>query len=436
MPTLWKQDQTLHPTFAAINRCLREDWFLLPFELRLQRAHARTLEAAGVLSAVEHADICRGLDQIERTHGAGPCPQSDAEDLHTWFESTLTELIGQAGKKIHTARSRNDQVATLLKMYVIGGGERLAKDLSALVEVACRRAKQWSDLPFPLQTHHQFAAPGNVGFWALRYATAFERVRHHASFCVSQWRQFCPLGAGAVAGSSIPIDRRIQAKELGFERPSLNALDSTSTRDECLELLSVAAQTALHLQALATDVVDFSQTPLGWTIYPGDFATGSSMMPNKTNPDAMELLRGHCCTILAAHPHAVMVLKGLPGGYNRDLQCLKPIVHQAVEKLHSLCEMTIAFWERLDFDAERLAGSLGQGNIGATLRMERMVLEGMPLREAHHAVAAEQQRPPASADQSPADHTDQYQTIGSASPAETRRIADELLATLEHESCR
>jgi len=390
------------------------------------------LQAAGIFSAEELAAIERALAVVEERYAGSPCPQSEAEDLHTWMEAALTELAGEAGRKIHTARSRNDQVATLLKMYLIDCGRHLGAVLSGLMKLLCERAREWSELVFPLQTHTQFAAPGNVGFWALRYATAFDRVRHHLAFCVSQWQQYCPLGSGAVAGSSIPIDRRIQATEMGFSAPSLNALDSTSTRDECLEFLALATQIGLHLQSLAADVIAFSQSPLRWTVYPRDFATGSSMMPNKSNPDALELLRGEANVLAAAYQQAVLILKGLPSGYSRDLQCIKPVVHSTADKLAELCSLATAFLERLNFDAERLRASLALGNIGATRRMERLVLEGTPLRQAHFAVASDD----AAAPDPRANDLDcaAYQTIGSASPAETRRIAGELLASLESET--
>ncbi|MFQ5806537.1 MAG: argininosuccinate lyase [Phycisphaerae bacterium] len=431
MAALWKQKVPLHPAFAPLNRCLQEDWFLLPFELKLQRAHGRALEAAGILSAEEYARLCSGLDTIARECSQPPGPEVEAEDLHTWIEWKLTELAGEAGKKIHTARSRNDQVATLLKMYVIDAGERLKGDLRDLIRISGRKARAWADLVFPLQTHQQFAAPGSVGFWALRYATSFERLCRQLDWCLQEWRRYCPLGSGAVAGSSIPIDRRIQARELGFAEPSPNALDATSTRDECLELLALATRFALHLQSFATDIIVFSQTPLAWTRYPAEFATGSSMMPNKTNPDAMELLRGECSAVAAAHAELVSILKGLPSGYNRDLQCAKPVLRRGAEKLHAVAQMTAVFLERLEFDQERLAASLRQGDVGATLRVEEKVRCGIPLREAHHAVAAEI----AGAAGGEGSVLDAplacYRTIGSSNPSEIRRVADELLMSLE-----
>jgi len=392
--------------------------------------HAHALWGAGIITSDELAELNRGLDAIAAEYESAPCPASDAEDLHTWVEALLTEKAGAAGKKIHTARSRNDQVATLLKMYVIAAGEELSGQLRRLIVVSCQRAQDWADLVFPLHTHTQFAAPGSVGFWVLRYATAFERIRRHVDFSVSEWRRYCPLGAGAVAGSSIPIDRRLQAEGLGFERPSPNALESTSTRDECVEMLALAAQVALHLQSLAADVILFSQTPLGWTLYPAAFGTGSSMMPNKQNPDAMELLRGQGAAVLGSHGQALILLKGLPSGYNRDLQCIKPLVRRAAETLFALCRLAEAFLAHLDFNRDRIIASLAEGGIGATLRMEQKVLEGLPLREAHHAVAAEVRAGGAASLAGEVESAARYQTIGSASPAETRRVAAELLRVL------
>lgn len=212
----------------------------------------------------------------------------------------------------------------------------------------------------------------------------------------------------------------MQAKLLGFDAPSPNALDSTSTRDECLELLNQCAMIALHLQSLATDVIAFSQTPFSWTKYPPAFGTGSSMMPNKTNPDAMELLRGHAKLVAAAHQSAFTLMQGLPSGYNRDLQCIKPILHETATNLHNLLSMTTAFVCELDFDPDRIATACDQGSIDATLRMEQNVQSGTPLRDAHHEIAAAVAAGGFTGD---APTVDAYQTIGSASPAETRHQA-------------
>lgn len=416
-----------------LNRCLHEDWFLLRYELRLQRAHARALRAANVFTAAELESIEQAIERIDQESLtlAGP-PECDAEDLHTWVEARLTELAGDAGRRIHTARSRNDQVATLLVMFAADAAEWVAEALDPLTVVLCCRALEWSDLAFPLQTHAQFAAPGSVGAWGLRFAVGLERAGSRLREAATAWRRFCPLGSGAVAGSSIPIDRTIQARELGFEAPSRSALDSTTTRDECLELLALLAPVALQLQSLAADVIGFAGTSLMWVKYPEAFGTGSSMMPNKANPDAMELLRGTCNEILAAHGHALLLLKGLPSGYNRDLQCLKPIVRDAIGTALTMIDMTLAFVGELSWNPERLAASLGQGAIDATLRMEEKVRGGMALRDAHHATAEEVLAASLAGDSVPAAASalgpDRYVTIGSASPAEVQRVAAELIA--------
>ncbi len=430
MQTLWKSKSRLHCTFEDFNQSLKEDWFFLPFELRLQQVHARTLQAASILTHEECASIVSALADIEEDFTGKECPDSGAEDLHTWIEVALVDAVGEAGKKIHTARSRNDQVATLLKMYVVSAGRCLSIQLADLVRLFCSRAKGWADLVFPLQTHCQYAAPGSVGFWSLRYAAAFARMQERVETAVNHWSQYCPLGSGAVAGSAIPINRNMQAVLLGFAKPSVNALDATCSRDECLEFINIAAGVALHLQSLATDVISFAQTQLGWIVYPDGFGTGSSMMPNKTNPDAMELLRGESNSIIASVGHSFLLMKGLSSGYNRDLQCIKPIIHGAAVKLADLLRMTDEFVRQLEFAPQRLQKSLAHGQIGATLSMEERVMGGTPLREAHHAVAEEIRTGQVAGSDSAAHGPDSYCTVGSASPRETVRIANELLAKI------
>ncbi len=406
-----------------MNRCLSEDWFLLPFEIELQRAHIVALVDAGILTDDESVRIADALDEIESEYIGSDAPESDAEDLHTWVEHEVVVRVGQSGKKLHTARSRNDQVATLTKMFLIHVASEFIYDAYELTRVCCHQATAWADLTFPLQTHCQFAAPGSVGFWSLKYATAFQRSARTMYAMKSLWDEHCPLGSGAVAGSSIAIDRTIQAKGLDFHGPSRNALDSTSTRDEVLQYLGCITQFSIHLQSLATDVILFSQTPFGWTKYPPAFGTGSSMMPNKSNPDAMELLRGEACSLQSAHSELVLILKGLPSGYNRDLQCIKPLIRNTYDTVSVLSEMTSAFIEQLGFDESRIRESLSMGNIGATLRMESHVKEGKPLRDAHHA----ESQADGSAKDDFATDPSRYTTTGSASPDETRRIAKQIL---------
>ena len=421
MATLWKQAQPLHPLFAELQGCLADDWFLLRHELVLQRAHGKVLLETGVFDDATHAGLLGALDAIEREYAGKPVPIADEEDLHTWIEARITEKCAPAGRRIHTARSRNDQVATLLTMHLRAVAADLDAELSALIGILGQRALDWSELQMPLQTHLQFAAPGSVGAWPLRFAAGLSRSRRHLAFLRGEWKRWCPLGTGAGAGSSIPIDRQRQASLLGFEEPWPSSLDATSSRDGCLELLAWATQVALQLQSLAADGQVFAQTPLAFTKYPDVLATGSSMMPNKRNPDALELLRGEANLMAGAHTQAVLLLKGLPSGYQRDLQCIKPLVRDVPRQLARLLELTRVYVQAVEFDVERLRQVMDQGDIGATLRMEARVAAGEALRDAHH-------------DEADGPATDAvefdaraYRTYGSAAPQSVRDAARRIL---------
>lgn len=408
------------------------------------------LGAAGILTPDEVEAIQTALRAIAAEHEGGMPPDSDAEDLHTWIEGELTRRAGAPGKKIHTARSRNDQVATLILLHLRSEADRLAAAIREVVRTLATRALDWAEVEMPLQTHTQFAAPGSVGTWALRHAHALASLADRLDEADARWSRSCPLGSGAVAGSSIPLDRTLQAEALGFVAPSPNALLSTGGRDECVEFLGILAHLALHLGGLATDGIQFVQTPFGWIRYPADLATGSSMMPNKSNPDALELLRGESSSLVAAHQHALFLLKGLPSGYNRDLQCLKPVVRDAAVLAGDLLALAGVFAASMEFDRDALSRALSLGEIQATLRMEASVLAGIPLRDAHHAearhVGAMDRRGNAASDPAGGQPSDRsagpaagaeaipgataYRTLGSASPAEVRRTATELLASL------
>jgi len=417
---------------------------------------------AGILSEAETEAIHGALDAIAAQYEGAAPPASDAEDLHTWIEGELTARTGDAGRKIHTARSRNDQVATLLLLHARTEAVRIAEEAREVVRVLATRALEWAEVEMPLQTHTQFAAPGSAGTWALRHAHAFAAIADRLDEADARWARSCPLGSGAVAGSSIPVDRTVQAEALGFLAPSPNALLSTGGRDECVELLGILAHLGLHLGGLATDGIQFVQTPFGWIRYPADLATGSSMMPNKSNPDALELLRGESTALAAAHHHALTLLKGLPSGYNRDLQCLKPVVRDATALAGELLAVAGAFAEAVAFDEEALARAMRMGEIEATLRMEAAILAGTPMRDAHHAEAGRLHATPAAEGAAAGGSTagggsradagsvpdgegalasggkaaatrpgaGAYRTLGAASPAEVRRTATELLEQL------
>ncbi len=444
MSALWHQTQSLHPAFKRFNDCLKDDWFLLPYELRLQATHARTLADAGILSSTDADAIATALDEIKRAYIASPsnamgapaplelgdCPASDAEDIHTWLEVELTQRVGDAGKRIHSARSRNDQVATLLAMYLIDSADQLGNHLTHLVRTCAVRAKTWAEIIMPMQTHAQFAAPGSAGFWILRFGDAFNRWNRRAAWLHKDWQHDCPLGAGAVAGSSIPIDRQQQADGLGFDSPALNALNATSSRDNCLEWLALLGHIGITMQSFAADALAFCQTPFDWVDYPKAFGTGSSMMPNKHNPDAMELLRGEACALTAAHHQATTLMKGLTSGYQRDLQTIKPLVRNATETTFNLLSLTTDFIAALEFKQDQLAACFNDGNLMATLAMEDLVKQGTPLRSAHHQIAQRIADGETFNAITP-DTLKQYATTGSPNPSITIAAADTLLKDLD-----
>ena len=434
MPTLWRQTGTLHPAFERFHRCLADDWFLLPYELKLQAAHAKTLSAAEVLEPGELVLLLSALESLEAEWVGRPTPDVDDEDLHTWVENRLTEKVGTPGRKIHTARSRNDQVATLLELFRRStAGARAAR--AGLTASRHRRSPSGrstgADLQFPLQTHCPVRRTGQS--WEAGRCvtpTAFERgsASRLALSLQSLWRASAALSdQGAVAGLvHARSTATIQAIAAGVRRARRRTRSTaTSRRDEtrAVELLALAA----HL-ATAPPVVGrptrsaFAQTPFSWLLPVCRAAsmTGSSMMPNKSNPDAAELLRGESNGLHGALVHALTLLKGLPSGYNRDLQALKPVIRDAMERAVDLVALALALVEAMRFDAERLAESMGQGNIGATLRMERRVLDGVPLREAHHAEAA------ATGSDAP-ESSQRYVTLGAGSPVEVRRAAEALI---------
>ena len=425
MKALWKQESSLHPAFERVHRCLADDWFLLPYELRLQGVHALALEAVGVLDTAERKGIelaLAGLDELWRDK---PAPDHEAEDLHTWVESELTERAGDAGTKIHTARSRNDQVATLTKMWLIDRAEIWQKAMTDLSDRAAQLAMTWAPHTMPLMTHLQFAAPGSAGAWPLAQALAFERYQKRLDSLLDGWKEYCPLGAGAIAGSSIPLDRTIQAQGLGFRLPHPSSIDATGSRDDVLEALAWVSQVSLRFCGLATDLLTYGQTPYGWIRFDAGLSTGSSMMPNKANPDAAELLRGEAARLTAAQTEALFLLKGLPSGYNRDLQCLKPLLHDTVTRFETSLALCGAILEGITAVPERMSAALHEGDVEATLRMESRVLDGASLRDAHHAEAGGTGTPGSFG-------AHDYATEGSASPEEVCRQAAALQKRLNN----
>jgi argininosuccinate lyase len=361
-------------------------------------AHARGLLAAGLLTDAQLEGIERGLHHVaeELASGTFAFRESD-EDIHTAVERRLTELEPDGGARLHAGRSRNDQVAVDLRLYCRDACVRLTAAVAALVDALGRQAEAHADLPAPGYTHLQRAQPVTAGHHLLAHAEPLLRdaVRLRAAY---EAADVLPLGSGALAGSTLPLRRDVVARELGFARLTRNTMDAVADRDFALDLVYACVQVGLHLSRLGEDVVLWASAEFGFLRLPDRVATGSSIMPQKKNPDIAELLRGRGGRALGSFTALATVLKGLPLTYNRDLQEDKQVVFAAVDNAADCLEAARLLVEHLAFDRERLAAAVADPDLLATDSAERLVAEGMPFRQAHHRVAGQvregEHRPP------------------------------------------
>jgi argininosuccinate lyase len=311
-------------------------------------------------------------------------------------EARLAELIGPAAGRLHTARSRNDQVATDFRLWVRGAMDEVLAAIAAFQRVLVARAEQHSGTVMPGFTHLQSAQPVTLGHHFMAYYEMLGRDRSRFAAARERLNQ-CPLGAAALAGTGFPIDREATAAALGFDRPTANSLDSVSDRDFALDYLMAATQCALHLSRLAEELIIWASQPFGFAILPDAFSTGSSIMPQKRNPDAAELVRGHSGRIAGAMVALVMTMKGLPLAYSKDMQDDKPPVFEAHDLLLLSLQALAAMVEQTRFDEARMRSAAEAGFATATDLADWLVREaGVPFREAHHivgrAVAAAEER--------------------------------------------
>ncbi len=368
----------------AINASIGFDARLHAQDIAGSKAHAEMLVARGIITAQDGGAIAQGLDTIAREIESGEFDFKPAlEDIHMNIEARLTELIGEAAGRLHTARSRNDQVATDLKLWVRDALDRLDGALQAMQAALIGQAETHADTIMPGFTHLQTAQPVTFGHHMLAYVEMFGRDRGRARDCRARLNE-SPLGAGALAGTSFPIDRQMTAAALGFERPAANSLDAVSDRDFALEYLSLAAIAAIHLSRLAEEIVLWSSAAFGFVSLSDAFSTGSSMMPQKRNPDAAELVRAKAGRILGALTGLLVVLKGLPMAYSKDLQEDKEPVFDAGDTLElMLAAMSGMLGDlRVNKDAMREAARAGYST--ATDLADWLVREaGLPFREAH-----------------------------------------------------
>ena len=372
-----------------INASIPFDKALWRQDVAASKAHVAMLGAQGIVSAADAALISDGLDKVAAEYQANGVPEDwDLEDIHMTTESRLAELIGVAAGRLHTARSRNDQVATDFKLWVREACVAADAALGALQVALVSRAGEHADSIMPGFTHLQTAQPVTLGHHLMAYYEMLQRDR--SRFVDAQRRASqCPLGAAALAGTGFPIDRDMTATALGFAMPTANSLDSVSDRDFALDYLQAAAQCALHLSRLAEELIIWASQPFGFVVLPDSLSTGSSIMPQKKNPDAAELVRGHSGRIIGALTSLMITMKGLPLAYSKDMQDDKPPVFEAAGLLTLSLAAMAGMVEGATFRTTRMRAAAELGYATATDLADWLVRQaGIPFREAHHITGA------------------------------------------------
>jgi argininosuccinate lyase len=373
--------------FAEFNRSFGFDRRLLEVDVRASIAHADALRKAGVLSEDEAARIKRGLQSIltNAVNDASYFDELPSEDVHSFVEARLVELIGEAGRKLHTGRSRNDQVATDLRLWLRDEIDRLTERVRDAQRALLNLAEAHTEAVLPGYTHLQRAQPILLAHWCLAYFEMLARDCKRLSD-VRRRVNVLPLGSAALAGTSYPIDREWVARELGFENVSRNSLDAVSDRDFCVEFASCASLIMLHLSRLAEDIIIYATAEFGFFELGDKVATGSSLMPQKKNPDSMELVRGKAGRVFGHLSGLLAMLKGLPLAYNKDMQEDKEAVFDAVDTTSAALEVTTTVLGNLRVREKETREAASRGYMNATELADYLARKGMPFREAHDAV--------------------------------------------------
>ncbi|XP_058069343.1 argininosuccinate lyase, chloroplastic isoform X2 [Magnolia sinica] len=350
------------------------------------RAHATMLAHQGLMTASDRDKILRGLDEIERMIESGKFIwRADREDVHMNIEAALTDMIGEPAKKLHTARSRNDQVVTDLRLWCRDAIDGILTRIKQLQVALVKLALKNEGLIVPGYTHLQRAQPVLLQHLLLSYVEQLERDAIRFVNC-KNGLNFCPLGACALAGTGLPIDRHMTSDALGFTAPMRNSIDAVSDRDFVLEFLSTNSITAVHLSRLAEEWVLWASEEFGFLTPNDSVSTGSSIMPQKKNPDPMELVRGKSARVVASLVSLLVLCKGLPQAYNRDLQEDKEPLFDSVKTIKGMLEVTAEFAQNITFNRERIQRSLHAGHLDATTLADYLVKKGVPFRTSHDIV--------------------------------------------------
>jgi len=381
--------EPLDAQFEAWQRSIVFDWRLLDQEIAASKAHASALCAAGILSESETTELRAALNAIAAAHvsDAGKALVRDhasAEDIHHFVELSLAERIGSLGLKLHTGRSRNEQIATDLRLYVRRQIALTIDALTAWANALVEKAAVAGEDVMPSYTHLQRAEPVLVAHWLLAYVEMILRDATRLKDCAARLN-FCPLGSGAVAGATLALDRTIAAKELGFTAPTSNSIDATSDRDFVLEYLQALTFVGLHLSRFAEEVTLFATAEFNFVTLPEAFSTGSSAMPQKKNPDLTELIRAKVGRINGAAQTVTLQLKGLPLAYNKDMQETQEPAF-AVEFVPQMLALVARFTAALQFNRERMNEAAQSGYLNAMAAATYLVHKGIPFRKAHEII--------------------------------------------------
>ncbi len=388
---LWggRFDRQPDQQFDAFQRSFAFDRRLLPYELAVDRAWAKALQGVGIFTSAEVQQTLAALDKIEKLSrtdaawfdGLGV----DAEDVHHFVEKALVKELGAIGWKLHTGRSRNELVATDFRLFVIDAAAQIQQALSALLNSFLLQANTNVGVPMAGMTHMQHAQPILLSHFLLAHAEAFSRDLTRLQSAAAS-ADACPMGSGALAGNSFGIDRNAIARDLGFSRVTANSLDAVSDRDFALDYLFALAGIATHLSRLAEDFVIFASQEFAYVILPDEYSTGSSLMPQKKNPDAWELIRGKTGRITGALLGLLTTLKGLPTSYQRDLQEDKEALFAAHDQMADMLAVASGALATTKFNAERLRAAASNPALLATEAADYLVHKGLPFRQAHDIV--------------------------------------------------
>jgi argininosuccinate lyase len=370
----------------ALNRSIGTDIRLWPYDIRLSKAWAVALWGAGVLTVEESARMEEGLDAVGERLAAGVEPEPSDEDVHTLIDRLLHDEIGDLASRLHTGRSRNDQVATATRLWTMDAIGALDASVRELQQTMISRAEELGDAVMPAYTHMQQAQPVLVSHWMLSHFWPLERDRARLS-AVAQAASVLPLGSGAIAGCAFPVSRVLLQGSLGFSSLSQNSMDAVADRDFAAELLFALSLMGTHLSRLSEDLIMFGSTEFGFVRFGHAFTTGSSMMPQKRNPDALEIARGGAGRMLGDLVSLLVTMKGLPSGYNKDLQDDKRAVFGAVDAMLLTLPAVSGTLAELTFVPSRMREHLGSSMMATDLA-DYLVGKGVTFREAHAAVGS------------------------------------------------